>query len=151
MRCTSPGVGARPRSVGTNSGEPYEYADSLGDADDTETLLEARTLLDNLGAKPQAAMVRAKLSARGLRRIPRDPRRTTRLNPAGLAVGQSEVLQLLRRRHLPRDRSSPLPLAKTIDHQRTAVRTKLGVSTREAAVNTAREMGLLPSQADTSL
>lgn len=125
-------------------GRVYEHADMLGEANDVDTLLEALHRLDHLGARPRAAMVRAKLSALGLRSVPRGPRRKTRLNPAGLTERQAQVLELLAEGLTYEEIARRLFLSvKTVDHHVAAVRAKLSVTTREAAVQEARNMGLL--------
>ena len=54
-------------------------------------------MLNELDAKPLATVVRRRLRALGVTRIPRGPLGETRVNPAGLTARQIDVLRLLGR------------------------------------------------------
>jgi DNA-binding CsgD family transcriptional regulator len=125
-------------------GCPYEEADALADSPDPEALREALTILDRLGAEPRAAMVRRRLVEMGEESVPRGPRPQTRANPAGLTARQSEVLGLLAAGLTYREIAQRLHLSvKTVDHHATAVRDKLGASSRSEAVAAARRLGVV--------
>lgn len=126
-------------------GRPYNQADALADAPDPESLLDALTILNRLGAAPRAAMVRRKLAGLGVGSVPRGPHEATRANPAGLTRRQTEVLQLLAEQLTYRGIADRLRISiKTVDHHVTAVRNKLGVDTREDAVAAGRRLRILP-------
>lgn len=72
----------------------YEHAAALAESPESEDLLTALEILDELGATPLAALVRGRLRALGTTRIPRGPRGETRVNPAGLTARQIDVLRL---------------------------------------------------------
>ena len=125
-------------------GRPYEQADALAETDDPEALLTALGILDRLDAVPRATQVRRKLADMGMTRIPRGPNRHTRRNPAGLTRRQTEVVRLLAQGLTYRQIAERMYIsAKTVDHHVTAIRTKLGVSTRDAAVREAVRLGLI--------
>ena len=67
-------------------GCPYEAALALAGADDAGAVLRAFEELQRLGARPAAAIVGRQLRERGVRRLPRGPRASTRGNPAGLTA-----------------------------------------------------------------
>src|SRR5207302_2614959 len=73
----------------------YERAVALADSPAPEDLLAALETADDLGARPLAARLRARLRALGVTRIPRGPAGETRANPAGLTARQVDVLRLL--------------------------------------------------------
>lgn len=127
-------------------GYVYAQADALADAREPEPLLEALDILDRLGARPRAAMVRARLTKLGVGSVPRGPRRTTRASPAGLTARQTEVLRLLAEGMTYQEIAETLYLSvKTVDHHAAAVRAKLQARTRDEAVAAARRRGVLPS------
>jgi DNA-binding CsgD family transcriptional regulator len=123
-------------------GLPYEEGLSLMLGDEAEQI-EAIRIFDDLGATAAANHVRRALAQHGTR-VPRGKSLATRDHPAGLTARQDEVLQLL---------SAGLPNAaiadelfvslRTVENHVSAILMKLDVPTREAAVATARERGLL--------
>lgn len=126
-------------------GRPYAQADALGDAPEPEAMFRALEILDTLGAKPRAAMVRRRLREMGVTRIPRGPREATRTSPAGLTARQTEVLELLAEGLTYKEIADRLYVStKTVDHHLSAVRLKLGVSTSQEAVEAGRRLGILP-------
>jgi DNA-binding CsgD family transcriptional regulator/tetratricopeptide (TPR) repeat protein len=134
-------------SAWAERGRLYAQADALADAIEPEPLLQSLEILDRLGAKPRAAMVRRQLADIGVTSVPRGPREATRTSPAGLTARQTEVLRLLADDLTYQEIADRLYLSvKTIDHHATAVRTKLGASTRAEAVRAARRLGILDSE-----
>jgi DNA-binding CsgD family transcriptional regulator len=126
-------------------GLPYHEADALAEAREPEVLLEALAKLDRLGAAPRAAMVRRRLTELGVGSVPRGPHEATRASPAGLTRRQTEVLRLLADSLTYRAISDRLHISiKTVDHHVSAIRTKLGVGSRQEAVDAARRIGILP-------
>ena len=77
------------------AGCPYEHAAALAESPDPQQLLTALGMLDELGAKPLATVVRGRLRELGVAHIPRGPVGETRVNPAGLTSRQVDVLRLL--------------------------------------------------------
>jgi DNA-binding CsgD family transcriptional regulator/tetratricopeptide (TPR) repeat protein len=123
-------------------GDPYATALELADGD-TDALLEALRLLDDLGARPAAALVRRRLRHRGVTLIPRGPKPTTRVNPAGLTDRQVEILRLVAAGRTNAEIAAELVVSvRTVDHHVSAVLQKLGVQGRRAAANAAVEIGV---------
>ncbi|WP_162452941.1 AAA family ATPase [Phytoactinopolyspora mesophila] len=131
-------------------GRPYEQADALADASEPEPLLEALKILEDLGARPRAAMVRRRLAELGISAVPRGPRATTRASPAGLTSRQTEVLRLLAEDLTYQEIADRLFVSvKTVDHHAAAVRAKLNASTRAEAVAAGHRLGIVePSSSD---
>jgi DNA-binding CsgD family transcriptional regulator len=126
-------------------GIPYEEALALMLGSETEQI-EAIRIFDDLGATAAANNVRRALAEQGMR-VPRGKAMATREHPAGLTARQAEVLQLL---------ADGLPNAtiadelfvshRTVENHVAAILMKLDVATRDAAVATALERGILPSR-----
>ena len=93
-RCRRPAGGGRPPPPGRRL-VPVRARRRAGGKPGPEHLLTALDMLDELGARPLAAQVRARLRALGVTRIPRGPPEETRANPAGLTPRQIDVLRLL--------------------------------------------------------
>jgi DNA-binding CsgD family transcriptional regulator len=125
-------------------GCPYEEALALAEGD-SFSRLRSLAILDELGARPAAALVRRGLRADGVRQIPRGARPATKRNPAGLTARETEILRLLVDGLSNRRIAERLCIsAKTVDHHVSAVLGKLGVQSREQAATRAIEGGLLP-------
>ncbi len=85
-----------------------------------------------------------RLRERGIRGVPRGPRRRTRENPAGLTARELEVLTLLGDGLRNAQIARQLVLSeKTVDHHVSAILRKLDVSTRGEAAAAAARLGLL--------
>jgi DNA-binding NarL/FixJ family response regulator len=126
------------------AGCPYEHAAALAESPDKEQLLTALEMLDELGAKPLATVVRRRLRALGMSRIPRGPRDETRVNPAGLTARQVDVLRLLSQGCTNAQIASQLVVSvRTVDSHVAAVLGKLGAASRHEAVACAAELGVL--------
>lgn len=126
------------------AGCPYERAAALAQSDDEQDLLTALGILDDLGAQPLATMVRKRLRAAGLTRIPRGPRGETRVNPAGLTARQVDVLRLLGKGCTNLQIASQLVVSvRTVDSHVAAILGKLGAATRHEAAACAAELGVL--------
>jgi DNA-binding CsgD family transcriptional regulator/tetratricopeptide (TPR) repeat protein len=121
-------------------GFPYDRAEALSSADDEEAQLEALTIFDAYGATRAGALLRRRLRAAGVRRIPRGPRPASRAGLAGLTPRETEVLDLLIEGATNAEIAQALVIApKTVDHHVSAVLGKLGVgSRREAGAAAAR-------------
>jgi DNA-binding CsgD family transcriptional regulator len=126
------------------AGCPYEQAAALADGDDPQDLLTALGILDELGAAPLATVVRRRLRALGMTRIPRGPRGETRVNPAGLTARQVDVLRLIGQGYTNAQIASQLVVSvRTVDSHVAAVLGKLGAATRREAAACAAELGVL--------
>jgi len=75
-------------------GCPYEEARAMADGD---SVAQEQALLtfEALGARPAAATLRRAMRSRGIVRLPRGPRPTTRSNRFGLTGRHLEILTLL--------------------------------------------------------
>jgi DNA-binding NarL/FixJ family response regulator len=126
------------------AGCPYERAAALAESQDPDQLLTALGLLDELGARPLAARVRARLRELGVTRVPRGPLEETRGNPAGLTARQVDVLRLLSQGYTNAQIADRLVLSvRTVDSHVAAVLDKLGVRDRHDAAARAAELGVL--------
>ena len=115
-------------------GDPYERALELADSGAPEPTLEALAVLDALGAAPAATLVRRRLRALGVERLPRGPQPATRRNPAGLTSRQVEILRLVADGLTNAEIAERLVVSvRTVDHHVSAVLQKLGVPSRQAA------------------
>jgi DNA-binding CsgD family transcriptional regulator/tetratricopeptide (TPR) repeat protein len=107
------------------------------DADLTTAFSE----LQRLGAEGVSRGLRRELQRRGVRKIPRGDRPTTRAHPAGLTERQTEVLALIAAGYTNAAIAEELYISeKTAGHHVAAVLSKLNVSSRvqAAAVATSR-------------
>ena len=124
-------------------GDPYERALELADSGLPQPTLDALAVLDGLGAAPAAALVRRRLRALGVERLPRGPQPTTRRNPAGLTGRQAEILRLLVDGLTNAEIAERLVVSvRTVDHHVSAVLQKLGVPSRQAARDAAAGLDL---------
>ena len=132
----------RSGGVGT-VGDPYARALELADSGEVEPTLEALRVLDGLGARPAAAVVRKRLRDLGVTAVPRGPQSTTRTNPAGLTDRQAEILRLVARGLTNGEIAARLVVSvRTVDHHVSAVLQKLGVASRRDAAAAAGRLGL---------
>jgi DNA-binding CsgD family transcriptional regulator len=138
------GAWRRAADCWTELGCPYESALALADAGDDEPVRHAFGELQQLGARAAAAVVARGLRQRGIRGLPRGPRRSTAQNPAGLTRRELEVLSLVAQGLRNAQIAEHLVVSeKTIDHHVSAVLRKLGTRTRGEATAEAARLGLL--------
>jgi DNA-binding CsgD family transcriptional regulator len=137
------GEWARAAESWTMLGCPYESALALAGGGDEPGLRRALTELQRLGARPATGIVTRWLRERGVRGIPRGPRRATRGNPANLTPREVEILALLAQGLHNAEIADQLFLsAKTVDHHVSAILRKLDVRSRGEASAEAARLGL---------
>jgi DNA-binding CsgD family transcriptional regulator len=126
-------------------GCPYDQALALMHGDHAAKV-RAIHILDHLGATATASRVRRGLADEGVR-VPRGRSQSTRAHAAGLTARQAEVLQLLA------TGCSNVAIAdrlfvshRTVENHVAAILMKLDVASRQAAVEAARDRGLLVEQ-----
>ena len=116
----------------------------LGSADEAG-LRQALATFDGLGARAAASVARRRMRELGIKAIPRGPRPATRAAPAGLTAREQEVLALLADGLADRQISQRLFISeRTVHHHVSAVLSKIGVSSRTAAVREAARLGIAP-------
>jgi DNA-binding CsgD family transcriptional regulator len=121
-------------------GCPFERALALSEGDD-DAQRAALEILDDVGAAPAAALLRGRMVRRGIRGLPRGPRRSTRANPAGLTNREMDVLSLLGDGLTNGEIGRRLFLStRTVDHHVSALLRKLGASSRARAAIIARDI-----------
>lgn len=121
-------------------GCPYEQAIVLGWHGDETAQLTALEIMEHLGATAAANALRRRMRAKGVLKIPRGSRTTTRSHPQGLTKREVQVLDLLAQGMKNAAIAKRLFLStKTVDHHVSAILTKLGVPSREEAVAFARK------------
>ncbi len=122
---------------------PYDAALVWLGSEDEAGLRQALRTLDDMGARATAAMARRRMKTLGVKTIPRGPRPATQAAPAGLTVREQEVLALLSEGLPNREISRRLSISeRTVHHHVSAVLSKIGVSSRTAAVLEAARMGI---------
>ncbi len=120
-------------------GCPYEHASLFAWHGTEAEQREALAIFENLGAKPAAESLRRQMRARGLRRIPRGARSSTRGNPFGLTRREAEILALLSEGLRNATIARRLFLStKTVEHHISAILAKLRVGSRAEAVALSR-------------
>lgn len=123
-------------------GFPYERALALMHGEDGDRI-EALRIFDDLGAVAAAARLRQILRDEGIR-VPRGPAAATRRHPVGLTSRQAEVLDLVAVGLTNAEIADRLFVSpRTVDNHVAAIFTKLDVTDRHAAVDTARKLRLL--------
>ena len=116
-------------------GCPYECATVLAMHGGEPEQLDALAIMEQLGATAAANKLRKSLRARGVRRIPRGSRISTREHPQGLTRREVQVLELLSEGLRNSTIARRLFLStKTVDHHVSAILGKLGVPSRAEAV-----------------
>jgi DNA-binding CsgD family transcriptional regulator/tetratricopeptide (TPR) repeat protein len=121
-------------------GCPYEEAMVLAWHGDEPAQLNALEVMERLGATAAANALRRRMRSKGVLKIPRGSRATTRNHPQGLTKREVQVLDLLAQGMKNAAIAKRLFVStKTVDHHVSAILTKLGVPSREEAVAFARK------------
>ncbi|HEX6520796.1 MAG TPA: helix-turn-helix transcriptional regulator [Streptosporangiaceae bacterium] len=129
-----------------SEGDRYEHAVELAESGQVEPTLKAWTILDGLGARPAAAIVRSRLRDLGVTRLPRRPQPGTLANPARLTDRQLEILHLVATGLSNAEIAQRLVVStRTVDHHVSAILQKLGVPTRRDAAAWAAALEREPS------
>jgi len=130
------------RGAGAEIGCPYERAIALSDGDHPSQL-EALEQLEALGATAVADKLRQELRDQGVA-VPRRRARTTNNHGTTLTARQAEILFLLAEKRSNAEIADHLCLSpRTVEHHVAAVMSKLDASSRDEAVTTAQEQGML--------
>ncbi|MCW2549205.1 MAG: family ATPase, partial [Mycobacterium sp.] len=142
------GRGEQAAAMWTELGCPYEAALALTDEQSLpvgqEPLRRALAQLQQLGAKPAAAIVARRLREAGARGLPRGPRAATKSNSANLTPRELEVLALVAEGLRNGDIAARLVVSvRTVDHHVATILRKLEVSTRTQAGAEALRLGLI--------
>jgi DNA-binding CsgD family transcriptional regulator/tetratricopeptide (TPR) repeat protein len=128
-------------------GSQYGAALALSGADNEEALRRSLDELQRLGAEPAAAIVARRLRERGVRRVPRGPRTSTKENPAGLTAREVEVLELVAEGLRNAEIAERLFLSeKTVGHHVSSILGKLEVPSRGQASVEAQRLGIIDVQ-----
>jgi len=136
------GKPAEAAAIWEEKGMPYERALALMHGDHTAQL-EALDVFETLGATTVAAKLRKTLRDQGVN-LPRGKSRSTRDHAAGLTARQAEVLELLGENLTNNEIADRLFVSyRTVDSHVAAILMKLDVTTRDAAVHAARDLGIL--------
>ena len=148
FRLAIEGDWAGSAAIWAELGCPYETALALAESDDDSVVLAAIDDLQQMGARPAAAIVARRLRERGVRGVPRGPRARTRENPAGLTARELEVLALLCEGVGNAELARRLVVSeRTAGHHVSAVLRKLGVQSRGQEAAEVRRLGLAPDAA----
>jgi len=130
----------RAAEVWKTLGCPYEHATVLGWYGGEAEQREALAIFEQLGASPAAQILRRKMRAKGVRRVPRGSRQSTRNHALGLTRREAEILALLSDGLRNSAIAKRLFVStKTVDHHVSAILAKLGVPSRAEAVAMARK------------
>ena len=125
-------------------GCPFEAARASAESPDAHDVHEALATFVRMGARVAAERARARLRDLGAAQIPRGPRERTRRHPAGLTPREAQVLARLAEGLSNAEIAARHGVStRTVEHQVSAVLTKLGVDNRAAAIAAAHRRRLV--------
>lgn len=128
-------------AIWAEHGFPYESAMALIDSTEEFDLRTAADTFDRLGAVPAREFARRRMRELGVSKVPRGRRASTRRNPAGLTSREMEVLGLVSAGMHDSEIAKAMFLStRTVSHHVSAILAKLGVTSREEAVERARQI-----------
>jgi DNA-binding CsgD family transcriptional regulator len=126
-------------------GCPYERAICVVAVNDPQAIREAIGVFDQLGAVPAGAHARRRLRQLGVTSVPRGPRQSTAVSPAGLTAREREVLDLVAAGLRNAEIAARLFVSeKTVERHLGNLFAKLGATSRRHAVEIAVGAGALP-------
>lgn len=129
------------------SGCVFEYALALFQGNEEQQRLSLQ-ILNTLGASSTYALFKSILKSKGVLKIPRGPRESTKKNPAQLTDRQINVLTLLNEGLQNNEIADRLFVStKTVEHHISAILSKLEVNSRSKAVLEAQKLGILNKSA----
>jgi DNA-binding CsgD family transcriptional regulator/tetratricopeptide (TPR) repeat protein len=141
-RLVMEGHSGEAAEIWKRKGVPYERALALAHGGHAAQL-EALEVFETLGATVVAAKLRKAMRDKGFT-VPRGRGRSTRDHAAGLTARQSEVLQLLGEGLSNSEIADRLFVSyRTVENHVAAILIKLDAKNRDAAVDAARESGIL--------
>lgn len=112
---------------------PYEQALALSEGNE-EAMKKALEIFGKLGASATIQLIKQKMRESGIKSIPKGPRKSTKINPAGLTARQMEVLKLLGKGLSNNEIGIELYISpKTVDHHISAIFSKLNIHSRTEA------------------
>jgi ATP/maltotriose-dependent transcriptional regulator MalT len=121
----------------------YEAALALVESGEPDSMRDAVEELQQLGARPAAAIVARRLREQGIRGIPRGPRSRTLENPRGLTTRELEVLPLMVEGLRNSEIAERLVVSeRTIDHHVSAILSKLDIRSRGDAAAAVTRLGI---------
>jgi DNA-binding CsgD family transcriptional regulator/tetratricopeptide (TPR) repeat protein len=124
------GAWVEAATIWESLGCPFDQGLALARSGEGDALTKAIGVFERLGAHAAAGRARADLRAQGWP-VPRAPRASTRVHPAGLTTRESEVLDLLAQGYTDAGIADRLVISRrTAEHHVAAVLTKLGVTSR---------------------
>ncbi len=123
-------------------GCPYEYAVALSEGNE-ESMKKALEVFDDLGATAASQLIKQKMREKGIRSIPRGPRKSTSENPGGLTIRQIEVLKLVGKGLSNNEIGMKLYISpKTVDHHISTILSKLNIHSRTEAASFLQSNGI---------
>ncbi len=125
------------------TGCPFELAFALSEGNE-EDKRNALPLFQKLGADAVYEKIKMEMRAKGIKKIPRGLRQSTKTNPAQLTNRELDVLNLLQKAIQNKEIAETLFISsKTVDHHISSILFKLDTTSRAKAVSEAVRLGIL--------
>ncbi|MEP7020662.1 MAG: AAA family ATPase [Pseudonocardiales bacterium] len=134
---------ATAAALWTARGCRYEAGLARAESENADEVRHALDDLQQLGARPAAAIVARRLRERGVKNVPRGPRPATQSNPGNLTSRERGVLELVAQ-GLPNSQIAQrlFVSTKTVDKHVSAALRKLGARSRAEASAEAVRLGI---------